>query len=112
MFKQHTMRKPMWEKELPELHGKSDNIPSKAKGTMRQYDDREFVKVWMTTSTASGVAKRLGRNVNSVHSKAFSLRKKGVKLPKKYTRADTNSVSELNKLVDKYKKKDNTSYEY
>lgn len=69
------------------------------------YDDREFVKVWMTSNSIHQVAIKLGREKRSVQSKASKLRSFGVRLPKfSAVKPDLNSPAELNKLIDKYTK--------
>lgn len=59
-----------------------------------------FVKAWMKADTVNDVAGSLDREVATIHNRAQSLRKAGVKLPK-LARAYTSriDVDALNALI-------------
>lgn len=78
--------------------------PTQKRQTYKHVDSYEFTKVWMTSQTLTDVCERLELTVQQASSKANSLRKRGVKLPKMSKRPDKNSVQELNKLVERYAK--------
>lgn len=79
------------------------NLP-KARKTHKIVDSYEFTKVWMTSQTLDDVCERLEMTKQQAYSKANTLRKRGVKLPRMSRRLDKNSTEELNKLVERYAK--------
>ena len=58
-----------------------------------------FVKAWVKADTVHDVAKTLDREVGTIHNRAQSLRKAGVKLPKLarayYSRVDVDALNAL-----------------
>jgi len=68
-------------------------------------NNRRFVKAWMTSQYVSDVAEKLGLTKLQVTSKAGSLRNKGVNLPPKPRQFDTDSVEQLNKIIESFQEK-------
>lgn len=66
-------------------------------------ENREFVKLWLSDTTIEDMSIKLQTSVSSISQRASKLRKKGVNLPTKLKR-DYNSISELNKLIERYSK--------
>lgn len=62
-------------------------------------DNVEFVTVWLSATSTKTVAEHFDVSESVVTSKAYSLRKKGVKLPKMQRKQ--TEVEKLNKLIEK-----------
>jgi hypothetical protein len=58
-----------------------------------------FVKAWMKADTVNDVAEALDREVGTIHNRAQSLRKAGVRLPKlkrvSHSRLDVDALNAL-----------------
>ncbi len=68
----------------------------------KKVDDAEFVAWWMECETIADVAKNTGLTANSVTSRAYQLRKKGVKLPYKPRKQTPTDVETLNSLIEQF----------
>jgi hypothetical protein len=69
--------------------------------TRTSIDSEAFVQAWLKAETIRDVCDTMDIEVGSAHTKATSLRKLGVKLPKlaHIPRSPTVDVSALNKLI-------------
>jgi hypothetical protein len=65
---------------------------------MVKLDDAELVKAWQDSSSTAECAEKLGAPLDAVKSRAFSLRKAGVKL--KLMRRSPVDVDALNALIE------------
>jgi len=61
---------------------------------------RDFVLIWLQSTSVAEVAEKTGLTINSVRAKATALRKAGVKLEKKARHTTPLDVSGLNAIID------------
>jgi hypothetical protein len=68
---------------------------------------KDFVTAYMSEDSIEGVAKVTGLGIPTIQSRASSLRKKGVSLPKKFAGskgAARLDIASLNSLVESFNK--------
>lgn len=78
---------------------------------MRKVSDQDFVVCWVTADTKEDVIKGTGLTRAGVNYRVKKLRDRGVRLmdlPE--VSLEEAKVSELNKLVDKYSRKDKNGF--
>ncbi len=83
-----------------------------ANATKKSVPVSEFVTVYMTSDTMQQVIDATGLTKGSIQSKASHLRKKGVKLPKKFNSGRVTmsiDVDALNKIIEQNGTKPSTT---